>query len=71
MPLTDSFSMRYAELLDGGYDCVDRVVLNGYVRYLQSGGGFRCWWRKVWSKSCRERAATNVPWRVYEPSWQS
>ncbi|MCH7685676.1 MAG: hypothetical protein IH899_03170 [Planctomycetes bacterium] len=47
MPLTDSFSVRYAELLDGGYDCVDRIVLNGYVPYLQSGGGFRCWWRSA------------------------
>jgi hypothetical protein len=50
MPLTDSFSTRYAELLDGGYDCVDRIVLNGYVSYLQSGGGFRCWWREVFGR---------------------
>jgi DNA-binding transcriptional ArsR family regulator len=47
MPLTDSFSQRYAEQIRGGYDCLDRIVLNGYVPFLQSGGGFRCWWREV------------------------
>lgn len=47
MPLTDSFSQRYAEHVRGGYDCVDRIVLNGYVPLLQSGGGFRTWWQQV------------------------
>jgi len=45
MPLADSFSAHYAELLDGNYDCVDRIVLNGYFRFAQSPGGFRMWWR--------------------------
>ena len=45
MPLTDSFSAHYAELCDGDYDCVDRIVLNGYFRFAQSAGGFRMWWR--------------------------
>lgn len=48
MQQLDVFSDRYAELLDDSYDCVDRIVLNGYIPYLQSGGGFRCWWRKVY-----------------------
>ena len=43
----DSFTQRYADLLDGSYQCVDRVVLNGYFRLLQSAGGFRTWWRRV------------------------
>lgn len=47
MPLTDSFSAHYAELLDGDYDCVDRLVLNGYFRFAQSAGGFRLWWRAL------------------------
>ena len=47
MPLNDSFSQRYDELLQGGYDCPDRIVLNGYAGWLSSGGGFRCWWRLV------------------------
>lgn len=45
MPLQDSFSAHYAELCDGDYDCVDRIVLNGYFRFAQSAGGFRLWWR--------------------------
>jgi len=46
MPLNDLFSQRYIDRLRGGYDCLDRIVLNGYVPILQSGGGFRCWWRE-------------------------
>lgn len=45
MPLEDSFTAHYAELCDGDYDCVDRIVLNGYFRFAQSPGGFRLWWR--------------------------
>jgi hypothetical protein len=45
VPLADSFSAHYADLLDGDYDCVDRIVLNGYFRFAQSPGGFRMWWR--------------------------
>ena len=48
MPLTDPFSSHYAELLDGTYDCVDRIVLNGYFRFIQSPGGFRTWWRQLY-----------------------
>src|SRR5712691_4586404 len=43
----DSFTQRSADLLDGWSQCVDRVVLNGYFRLLQSAGGFRTWWRQV------------------------
>jgi hypothetical protein len=43
----DPFSTRYAEFLDGSYDCVDRIVLNGYYLFVQSPGGFRTWWRQV------------------------
>ena len=41
----DGFSDRYGELLTGGYDCVDRVVLNAYYPLGHSPGGFRYWWR--------------------------
>ena len=47
MPAHDPFSTRYAELLDGRYDCVDRIVLNGYYIFIQSPGGFRTWWRQL------------------------
>ena len=34
-------------MLDGSYDCVDRVVLNAYNRFCYSAGGFREWWRRL------------------------
>ncbi|MBI4611842.1 MAG: hypothetical protein HY726_22865 [Candidatus Rokubacteria bacterium] len=43
----DEFSDYYEELLEGRYDCVDRIVLNGYFSLGQQGGGFRHWWRKL------------------------
>jgi hypothetical protein len=41
--MLDSLSRRYAYLLTGGYDCVDRVVLNAYFRMGHDPGGFRLW----------------------------
>jgi hypothetical protein len=41
----DAFSEYYAELLQGTYDCVDRVVLNAFFPFGQTGGGVRTWWR--------------------------
>ena len=43
----DSFSKHFAELLDGTYDSVDRIVLRGYLPLGGSPGGFRCWWRDL------------------------
>lgn len=28
--MRDQFSEHYEDLLDGGYNCVDRIVLNAY-----------------------------------------
>ena len=47
MAPSDSFCRHYAEYLDGWYDCVDRIVLNGFFTVGQTGGGFRTWWRSV------------------------
>lgn len=47
---TDSFSDYYSLLLDGAYDCVDRIALRGYCSILQTPGGFRSWWIK-WTGS--------------------
>jgi len=47
VPEHDPFCTHYAELLDGVYDCVDRIILNGYFRFACSPGGFRTWWRKL------------------------
>ncbi|MGI0062426.1 MAG: hypothetical protein ACREBA_08245, partial [Nitrosotalea sp.] len=41
----DSLSLHYEDKIAGEYDCVDRIVLNGYIRLLQMGGGFRNWYR--------------------------
>jgi len=43
----DELSRYYAELLEGTYDCVDRVVLNAYFPLGQTGGGLRTWWRQL------------------------
>jgi len=46
-PMADRFRERYGELVDGDYDCVDRVVLNTYFAMGHSPGGFRTWWRRL------------------------
>jgi hypothetical protein len=43
----DELSRYYAELLEGTYDCVDRIVLNAYFPLGQTGGGLRTWWRQL------------------------
>jgi hypothetical protein len=43
--MTDQFSESCSDLLDGQYDCVDRIVLNAYFPLAQGAGGFRTWWR--------------------------
>ena len=43
----DDLSAYYEELLEGRYDCVDRIVLNGYLPRGQQGGAFRTWWRAL------------------------
>lgn len=45
--MLDEFSDYYADFLDGTYDCVDRIVLNGHFRLGCSPGGFRTWWRRL------------------------
>jgi hypothetical protein len=44
----DSFSDYYGDLLEGQYDCPDRIVLNACFRLGHSPGGFRTWWRTWW-----------------------
>jgi len=45
MAASDAFSKYYAELLQDTYDCVDRIVLNAFFPFGQTGGGIRSWWR--------------------------
>ena len=45
--MADDFAERYGDLIEGSYDCVDRVVLNAYFPVGHNPGGFRCWWRRL------------------------
>jgi len=45
--MADGLSARYQDLLTGSYDCVDRIVLNGYFRPGHNAGGFRVWWQNL------------------------
>ena len=46
--MPDQLSALYSDLLEGSYDCVDRVILNAYFSMGQSGGGLRVWWRALY-----------------------
>ena len=39
--MPDQLSILYRDLVEGSYDCVDRVILNAYFTMGQSGGGLR------------------------------
>jgi hypothetical protein len=43
----DDFTQYHHELLEGVYDCIDRIVVNGYFPLGQEGGGLRTWWKKL------------------------
>ena len=45
--MTDRLSTLYQDRLSGSYDCVDRIVRNGYFRMGHNPGGFRVWWRAL------------------------
>ena len=45
MNAIDEFTNYHAELLEGSYDCMDRLVLNAYFPVGMTGGGLRSWWR--------------------------
>lgn len=57
--MADLFSERYAGLLTGSYDCVDRIVLNAYS-LANSPGGFRVWWRRWHDDSDAELDNTHL-----------
>lgn len=45
--MTDEGRTSYGDLIEGTYDCVDRIVLNAYDPVCHSAGGFRTWWRRL------------------------
>ena len=47
MQAEDELSTYYGAMLEGRYDCVDRIVLNAYYPMGQTGGGVRTWWRAL------------------------
>ncbi len=57
----DDFSTYHEALLDGHYDCVDRIVLNGYFPLGQQGGGFRTWWRALTGCCLADYSTANFP----------
>jgi hypothetical protein len=42
---SDDLSTYLAELLEGSYDCMDRITVNAFFPLGQTGGGIRSWWR--------------------------
>src|SRR5579872_3929605 len=49
--MADELSTYYADLVEGSYSCVDRIVLNAYNPLCHTPGGFRTWWRRLWNGS--------------------
>lgn len=46
--MSDQLTEAYADLIEGSYDCPDRIVLNAYFGMGHSPGGFRSWWRQMY-----------------------
>lgn len=47
MDTRNEFCEYYQGLLNGKYDCVDRIIMNAYFIRAQTPGGLRCWWRDL------------------------
>lgn len=45
--MIDQLTEMYSDLMEGSYDCADRIVLNAYFGLGHSPGGFRNWWRRL------------------------
>lgn len=58
--ITDELSDYYSDLLDGSYNCVDRVVLNAHFGLCYSAGGLRFWWRRLHNGSEEELDNTHL-----------
>jgi hypothetical protein len=48
--MPDQLSTLYGDLLEGSYDCVDRLILNAYFTMGQTGGALRTWWRALFTE---------------------
>jgi len=47
MGYKDNITEHYWEIIEGTYDCIDRLVLNAYYPQLLIPGGFRNWYRDL------------------------
>ena len=47
MKTKDTLTAHYMPLLEGSYDCIDRIVLNAYCPMLLCAGGLRNWYRTM------------------------
>lgn len=53
MKNSDKLINHYYEILEGTYDCVDRIVLNGYFIQGCIPGGFRNWFRALYGSDTK------------------
>ena len=51
MRTPDELSTYVADLLEGTYDCVDRITLRGYYPLGQTSGGLLTWWNQLFSNT--------------------
>ena len=47
MRTPDDLSNYLADLLEGTYDCADRITLRGYYPLGQTSGGLLTWWNQL------------------------
>ena len=46
--MPDQLSELYSDILDGSYDCVDRIAINAFFPMGMRPGGVREWWRTLY-----------------------
>jgi hypothetical protein len=47
MRTSDEFTTYLGDLLEGAYDCTDRIALRGYFPLGQTSGGLLTWWKRL------------------------
>ena len=68
--MPDQMSSLYGDLLNGSYDCVDRIILNAYFGMGQTGGGFRTWWRSLYGSDAKLNDTHLMRMAGRRQSWQ-
>ena len=51
MKTPDELSSYLADLLEGTYDCTDRISVRGYYPLGQTSGGLLTWWNKLFPQT--------------------